>query len=66
MAVEHVEERPPQHHQCARPHSGDIRDPNGQYGDEDFLIVGIDSRLGENADMGAGDADDADGHARTQ
>jgi LCP family protein required for cell wall assembly len=43
------------------PHSGDIRDPNGQYGDEDFLIVGIDSRLGENADMGAGDADDADG-----
>jgi len=43
------------------PHSGDIRDPNGQYGDEDFLIVGIDSRLGANADMGAGDADDADG-----
>jgi LCP family protein required for cell wall assembly len=43
------------------PHSGDIRDPNGQYGDEDFLIVGIDSRLGENADMGAGDSDDADG-----
>ena len=43
------------------PHSGDIRDPNGQYGDEDFLIVGIDSRLGENANMGAGDADDADG-----
>jgi LCP family protein required for cell wall assembly len=43
------------------PNSGDIRDRNGQYGDEDFLIVGIDSRLGENADMGAGDADDADG-----
>ena len=43
------------------PHSGDIRDPNGQYGDEDFLIVGVDSRAGENADMGAGDADDADG-----
>src|ERR1700758_4543279 len=43
------------------PNSGDIRDPNGQYGDEDFLIVGIDSRAGENADMGAGDTDDADG-----
>jgi LCP family protein required for cell wall assembly len=43
------------------PHSGDIRDPNGQYGDEDFLIVGIDSRAGENANMGAGDTDDADG-----
>jgi LCP family protein required for cell wall assembly len=43
------------------PHSSDIRDPNGQYGDEDFLIVGIDSRAGENAEMGAGDTDDADG-----
>ncbi len=43
------------------PHSGDIRDPDGQYGDEDFLIVGIDSRAGENANMGAGDTDDAEG-----
>ncbi len=43
------------------PNSSDIRDPNGQYGDEDFLIVGIDSRAGENADMGAGTTDDADG-----
>src|SRR6516162_749416 len=43
------------------PQSGDIRDPNGQYGDEDFLIVGIDSRAGENANMGAGSTDDADG-----
>lgn len=43
------------------PQSGDIRDPNGQYGDEDFLIVGIDSRAGDNANMGAGDTDDADG-----
>jgi LCP family protein required for cell wall assembly len=43
------------------PNSRDIRDPGGQYGDEDFLIVGIDSRAGENADMGAGDTDDADG-----
>jgi LCP family protein required for cell wall assembly len=43
------------------PHSGDIRDPNGQYGDEDFLIVGMDSRSGQNADMGAGDTEDAGG-----
>jgi LCP family protein required for cell wall assembly len=43
------------------PNSSDIRDPNGQYGDEDFLIVGIDSRAGENANMGAGSTDDADG-----
>ena len=32
-----------------------IRDANGQYGDEDFLIVGLDSRAGDNANMGAGD-----------
>lgn len=43
------------------PNSGDIRDPGGQYGDENFLIVGIDSRAGDNADMGAGDTQDADG-----
>jgi LCP family protein required for cell wall assembly len=41
--------------------SRDIIDPNGQYGDEDFLIVGMDSRAGANANMGAGDADDAGG-----
>jgi hypothetical protein len=43
------------------PQSDDIRDANGQYGDEDFLIVGLDSRAGDNANMGAGDTDDADG-----
>ncbi|MCV7395637.1 LCP family protein [Mycobacterium paraseoulense] len=41
--------------------SSDIRDRNGQYGDEDFLIVGLDSRAGDNANMGAGSTDDADG-----
>ncbi|WP_374024343.1 LCP family protein [Mycobacterium sp. HNNTM2301] len=41
--------------------SDDIRDRNGQYGDEDFLIVGLDSRAGDNANMGAGSTDDADG-----
>ena len=43
------------------PQSGDIVDPAGQYGDEDFLIVGMDSRQGANANMGAGDTDVADG-----
>jgi LCP family protein required for cell wall assembly len=43
------------------PQSRDIVDPNAQYGDEDFLIVGMDSRAGANADMGAGDTEDAGG-----
>lgn len=43
------------------PGSRDIVDPNAQFGDENFLIVGIDSRFGENADMGAGDTEDAGG-----
>jgi LCP family protein required for cell wall assembly len=43
------------------PDSRDIVDPNAQFGDENFLIVGIDSRFGENADMGAGDTEDAGG-----
>jgi len=41
--------------------SRDIIDPNAQYGDENFLIVGIDSRFGANADMGAGNTQDAGG-----
>src|SRR6478736_4555001 len=41
--------------------SRDIVDPNAQFGDENFLIVGADSRLGENADMGAGNTADAEG-----
>ncbi len=43
------------------PHSGDIVDPNAQYGDENFLIVGMDSRAGANANIGAGDTEDAGG-----
>ena len=43
------------------PHSQDIVDPNAQYGDEDFLIVGMDSRAGANSNMGAGDTEDAGG-----
>jgi LCP family protein required for cell wall assembly len=41
--------------------SRDIVDPNAQFGDENFLIVGVDSRFGDNSDMGAGTTQDADG-----
>ena len=41
--------------------SRDIVDPNAQFGDENFLIVGTDSRFGDNAGMGAGDTEDAGG-----
>lgn len=43
------------------PDSRDIVDPNAQFGDENFLIVGTDSRIGANSDMGAGTTDDAAG-----
>ncbi len=43
------------------PGSRDIMDPNAQFGDENFLIVGVDSRIGENSDMGAGGTEDAGG-----
>jgi LCP family protein required for cell wall assembly len=41
--------------------SRDILDPNSQFGDENFLIVGTDSRFGENGGMGAGGTEDAGG-----
>ncbi|OHT81586.1 LCP family protein [Mycobacteroides saopaulense] len=43
------------------PNSRDIRDPNAQYGDENFLIIGVDTRAGANSAMGAGDTSDAEG-----
>jgi LCP family protein required for cell wall assembly len=43
------------------PNSRDIVDPNAQFGDENFLIVGVDSRFGANSDMGAGNTEDAGG-----
>jgi LCP family protein required for cell wall assembly len=43
------------------PDSRDILDPNAQFGDENFLIVGVDSRMGENVEMGAGTTDEAAG-----
>ncbi|EUA40839.1 cell envelope-related transcriptional attenuator domain protein [Mycobacterium avium subsp. avium 2285 (R)] len=61
VAVERVEKRPAQHDQRARPQFQRHPGPGGQYGDEDFLIVGLDSRAGDNANMGAGSTDDADG-----
>src|ERR1700742_839912 len=41
--------------------SRDIVDPNAQFGDEDFLVVGMDSRAGANGEMGAGGNEDAGG-----
>ena len=41
--------------------SRDIVDPNAQFGDENFLIVGVDSRAGANSEIGAGDTEDAGG-----
>ncbi len=43
------------------PNSSDIRDPSGQTGDENFLIVGVDSRLGANGELGAGDTSTIEG-----
>jgi len=43
------------------PDSRDVVDPNAQFGDENFLIVGVDSRAGVNSAMGAGDTEDAEG-----
>lgn len=43
------------------PHSRDVVDPNAQFGDENFLIVGMDTRAGANSQVGAGDTDDAGG-----
>src|SRR6202790_800035 len=43
------------------PNSHDIVDPSAQFGDENFLIVGVDSRMGENRNMRAGSTQDAGG-----
>lgn len=43
------------------PNSRDILDPNAQFGDENFLIIGVDTRTGANGDIGAGTTDDAEG-----
>ena len=43
------------------PNSSDIRDPGAQSGDENFLIIGVDSRIGANGEIGAGDTEVAQG-----
>ena len=43
------------------PNSSDIRDRSAQNGDENFLIIGVDSRMGANGQMGAGDTSVAEG-----
>ena len=43
------------------PNSSDIRDPGAQNGDENFLIVGVDSRIGANSEVGAGDTSIVEG-----
>ncbi len=43
------------------PNSSDIRDPDAQNGDENFLIVGVDSRIGANSELGAGDTSMVEG-----
>ena len=43
------------------PNSSDIRDPNAQSGDENFLIIGVDSRIGANGEIGAGDTSTIEG-----
>ena len=43
------------------PNSSDIRDPSAQTGDENFLIVGVDSRIGANGEIGAGDTSIVEG-----
>ncbi|WP_460722525.1 LCP family protein [Nocardia heshunensis] len=39
----------------------DVVDADGQTGDENFLIVGTDTRAGANGSLGAGSTDDAEG-----
>ncbi|WP_227984553.1 LCP family protein [Nocardia spumae] len=41
--------------------SADVVDPGGQTGDENFLIVGTDTRAGVDSQLGAGTTDDAEG-----
>ncbi|MCF8603067.1 LCP family protein [Gordonia sp. HY442] len=43
------------------PDDANIRDKEGQYGDETYLIVGTDTRNGRNADVGAGESGTVEG-----
>ncbi|GEE01150.1 hypothetical protein nbrc107696_15960 [Gordonia spumicola] len=43
------------------PNNKDVRNKDAQYGDETYLIVGTDTRSGQNAKVGAGEADTVEG-----
>ncbi|MEE4023509.1 LCP family protein [Gordonia sp. PKS22-38] len=46
---------------AVNPEDENIRNKDAQYGDENYLIVGTDTRAGQNARVGAGTTDDAAG-----
>lgn len=46
---------------AVNPEDTNIRNKEAQYGDENYLIVGTDTRAGQNAKVGAGTTDDAAG-----
>lgn len=46
---------------AVNPDDTNIRNKNAQYGDENYLIVGTDTRSGKNSTVGAGTTADADG-----
>lgn len=46
---------------AVNPDDTNIRNKNAQYGDENYLIVGTDTRSGQNGDVGAGTTADAEG-----
>ncbi len=46
---------------AVNPDDTNIRNKNAQYGDENYLIVGTDTRNGQNGDVGAGTSADVEG-----
>lgn len=46
---------------AVNPDDTNIRNKNAQYGDENYLIVGTDTRSGQNGDVGAGTTADVEG-----
>ncbi|MFW0789111.1 LCP family protein [Gordonia sp. CPCC 205333] len=46
---------------AVNPHDKNIRNKDAQYGDENYLIVGTDTRTGKNAKVGAGTTSDVEG-----
>lgn len=46
---------------AVNPDDANIRNKNAQYGDENYLIVGTDTRTGKNSSVGAGTSSDVEG-----